>query len=288
MAELGQLKKRLRSVRLSGQLAGAMKTAASAKYAKANRLYSTYRVRSDALEALANGAFAQQEVGNVRNDDCRRCYVILGHNKGLCGSFNADLHTYAEEFLRSAEAGSVYICGKCAIAYFVEKKRNMAGSFILPDVPSIEDCRAFLDTFIGGLIDGSTDSVTILYQSFVNTLTQTPAQKTLRPFASADEADRNGAEEPMLWIPDRVSVMQELQRKLYETVFYRLILESSLGAQAATLAAMRTAYDNADETAERLENEINKKRQGAVTMGVLETSAVMASEWEEDEDGGRK
>ena len=54
---------------------------------------------------------------------------------------------------------------------------------------------------------------------------------------------------------------------------YKLALENALGAQAATLMTMRSAFDTATEYCEKLEGEINRLRQSAVTADVIETSA---------------
>ena len=61
--------------------------------------------------------------------------------------------------------------------------------------------------------------------------------------------------------------------KIFMAVAYELILETALGAQAATLMTMRSAYDTATEYCEALESEINRKRQSAVTEDVIETSS---------------
>lgn len=51
------------------------------------------------------------------------------------------------------------------------------------------------------------------------------------------------------------------------------MLETALGAQAATLTAMRSAYDTALEYSAKLETEMNRKRQSQVTADVIEISS---------------
>lgn len=323
MAELGQLKKRLRGVELSGQLAGAVKTAASAKLSIINRLYSSYRTYVGELEKIVNSLLAHDK-GSPTEDEkvafshssspsgssdpseptvsspfehengdsdgqVKPCYVIIGHNKGLCGSFNTELHSYADEYISKHRDGKLYVCGKCAIAYF-EGKTTVDGAFLLSDVPKAEQCKPLLEQLTNALMIERT-SVTLIYQQFINTLTQTPTVQILNPPAKQNynvKGRKNTEVNDILYIPDRMTVETDIQRKFYETMLYKIILESALSAQSATLTAMRTAYDNAVETAETLENEINKTRQRAVTTGVLETAFGMASEWEEEENGIRK
>ncbi len=334
MAELGQLKKRLRGVELSGQLAGAVKTAASAKLSILNRLYSAYRTYTEELESIVNSLLAHDE-GSTAADEKEKAgsmhssspsgstmpggspfdsshhgehtlspverknvdsdvrlkpyYIIIGHNKGLCGSFNSELHSYADEYMAKHGNGKLYVCGKCAIAYF-EGKATVDGTFVLSDIPKAEQCKPLFEQLINALMSERA-TVTLIYQQFINTLTQTPAVKILNPPAKLNytiKGRKNTEVHDILCVPDRMTVETCIQRKFYETILHKLVLESALSAQSATLTAMRTAYDNAVETAETLENEINKTRQRAVTTGVLETAFGMASEWEEEENGIRK
>lgn len=338
MAELGQLKKRLRGVELSGQLAGAVKTAASAKLSILNRLYSSYRTYAEELESIVNSLFTYDEGSPAADEKAvfmhsgspsgsstsgsspsgsftfgsfdhgkptgfspferedgdsdgrlKPCYIIIGHNKGLCGSFNSELHSYADEYIAKHGNGKLYVCGKCAIAYF-EGKATVDGTFVLSDIPKAEQCKPLFEQLINAIMfEGA--SVTLIYQQFINTLTQTPAAKILNPPAKRNyniKGRKNTEVHDILCVPDRMTVTTDIQRKFYETILYKIVLESALSAQSATLTAMRTAYDNAVETAETLENEINKTRQRAVTTGVLETAFGMASEWEEEENGIRK
>ncbi len=334
MAELGQLKKRLRGVELSGQLAGAVKTAASAKLSILNRLYSAYRTYTEELESIVNSLFTYDEDSPAadekekadsmhssstfgsstsgsspfgsshhgehtlspveRKDEdsdgqFKPCYIIIGHNKGLCGSFNSELHSYADEYIAKHGNGKLYVCGKCAIAYF-EGKATADKTFVFSDIPKAEQCKPLFDQIIHALMFEGASAI-LIYQQFINTLTQTPAVKILNPPAKRNfntRGRKNTEVHDILCVPDRMTVETEIQRKFYETILYKIVLESALSAQSATLTAMRTAYDNAVETAETLENEINKTRQRAVTTGVLETAFGMASEWEEEENGIRK
>ncbi len=266
MAGQEQLKKRLRSVMLSGQLAGAMKTAASAKYAKLSRLFSMYEAYTDELVHFSEHQRPQKE--QLEAD----CYVILGHNRGLCGGYNTELHHFARDLLENKTA-PIMVTGKKAAAHF-----PTAQAFIFPDIPTREDCAPFFQTLLPYYMNGR---IVLIYQSFVNTLTQKPVAMELAPPALCfDEEKKNN----LLLIPDLQSVEEALHLNMYESVMYRSVLEAALSAQAATLMAMRTAYDNARETADELQNEINKKRQGTVTAGVLETSSAMAAEWEEQHE----
>lgn len=283
MAGLEQLKKRLRSVELSGQFAGAMKTVASAKYARINKRYVRYRRYAEKLEAMLGQCGGELSPRLPESPKNRTCYLVLGYNRGFCGGYNAELHAFADRILSTDGEAVLLVCGKAAIAHFEERKQELAGRFLLPDVPDAADCRALFDTVLSLYLEGRVNAVRVIWQKYVNTLKQTPEVLQILPFTQREGA----ASTELLWLPDRRTVLSGLWRCAAEGLLYGTVLEAAVGAQAATLAAMRTASDNAAETAEKLELEINKKRQSAVTSGVIETASGALFD-EEEEHGERR
>lgn len=269
MADLSQLKKHLRSVRMTGQLAGAMKTVSAAKY---SRLGKVRQAHADYAEACAGlkvrfGA-ALGAAYPVKNPDAPPCYLLLGSNRGLCGGYNNELYSYAEELLRSC--GREYrllLTGKTAAEYFSERGVKADKKYILPDNIRHEDCAGLLRDITELYMNGEISSVTVIFQRFVNMLTHYPDRLELLPFS----AEGGGAED-VLYMPDKAAVLRSAAALCLDEQLYSCILETGVGVQAATMMAMRSAYDNAEESAAELEAAISRKRQSEVTASVIETS----------------
>ena len=83
-----------------------------------------------------------------------------------------------------------------------------------------------------------------------------------------------------MFVPDKKTVISNTAEKILISIIYKKILEAALGAQAATLTTMRSAYDTACEYASQLETEINRKRQSQVTADVIEVSSDYSMEGE--------
>jgi F-type H+-transporting ATPase subunit gamma len=79
-------------------------------------------------------------------------------------------------------------------------------------------------------------------------------------------------EEP-LFIPDKQTFLINIAEKILISILYKRLLETALGAQAATLTTMRNAYDTACEYSAQLETQINRIRQSQVTADVIEISS---------------
>ena len=102
-------------------------------------------------------------------------------------------------------------------------------------------------------------------------LTQVPVSKRLLPL---EGVSAGGGE--MLFVPDRAAVSEGLTEQCTAAAPYETVLEAASGAQAATLMAMRAAYDNASESELALTKSINSRRQTEVTASVIETASGFA------------
>ena len=176
--------------------------------------------------------------------------------------------------------------GKVAETFFQSKGLPIHRAFRVPDVPGYADVQALCTELLEAYRSGEISSVRLVYQHFQNVLTQLPRVETLLPFAAGEdvgtksaEASHHGAAEgspaadTVLCLPDRRTVVRAAGLTCFQSGVYAAVLEAAAGAQAATMMAMRSAYDNAEETSARLELELNRRRQSEVTAGVIETSS---------------
>jgi F-type H+-transporting ATPase subunit gamma len=97
---------------------------------------------------------------------------------------------------------------------------------------------------------------------------QVPVCKDLFAYEKGDTEVENP-----IFVPDRETFIKNTAEKIFMSVLYKRVLETALGSQAATLTAMRSAYDTACEYSAKLEIEMNRKRQSQVTADVIEISS---------------
>ena len=268
MASLQELRKRLRSIQSTGQLAGAMRTAATAKYAKVGRLrdeFTPYARACGNMLRLLGSAGVERETEKIAPRDC---LVILGGNRGLCGGYNAELLRFLEDELEKREEPVLLVGGRKAAQYLRERGTPFE-EFPLSDVPAYDEIRPLAERFRALYVSGEVERVLVVYQSFRNMLTQIPAAAQLLP---ESEAAGEEADTP-LFLPDRETIGAQLAVSCVDARLFDLALENSAGAQAATIMAMRSASDNAEESAAELEITINRRRQAEVTSSVIETAS---------------
>lgn len=263
MATLRELKKRLKSTETTGQLAGAMRTVATAKYSKVSAVLNAYSPYAEALSKLGAGAaIPRGEKAGLT------VYVLLSGNRGLCGGYHHELFAFFSDVLKDADAYGVVPCGRMAAEYCREKGLKVLRETIPADVPTFDEAKALADYLIGLYASGEAETVEFVHQRFFNMLRQVPEKTRFLP-----ACHEKGEEEELLFFPDRETTESELAPLAFAAECYSFLLSSASGAQAATVMAMRSAYDNAEASSRKLNVEINRLRQAAVTMSVLETAS---------------
>lgn len=270
MPTIQNLKKKLQVIHSTKKITQAMKTASTVKYSKLAALYADFSKYEEQCSTMyktyredINSIFSSQ------NTDAPELYVLLSSNKGMCGNFNTDvLGFFEKKFREQQNQPIVFCCGKKGVEYLDKKRIPYNESFVFDDIPSVSVATEFFEKIIKLIENGVVSDVKIIYPKYVNTMKQYPVCEDLLTF----DDDTQKGEDP-LFVPDKQTVIHSTAEKILVSILYRKILETALGAQAATLTTMRSAYDTACEYSDQLEIQINRKRQSQVTADVIEISS---------------
>lgn len=276
MPTLQVLKKKLKGVRTTRKISKAMKTAATVKYSRLSAVYSGYSLYAGQCSALYSH-YAQdfRSVFPPKKSNAPICYIVMASNKGMCGSFNSELFTFAQAILDDeSERFDLILCGEKTVSQFKSKGYEPVKEYAFNDVPQFSEAKNLYEDICSLLEENGYSAVKIIYPSYVNMMKQQPCVRDL--FGS--ENVENSDVDDKLFIPDKSTVINNSAQKIITSTLYGFILETAIGAQAATVMSMRSAYDTATEYEEKLESEINRKRQSQVTADVIETSAEFSQE----------
>lgn len=268
MPTVQSLKKKLQVIRSTTKITKAMKTASTVKYSKLSGIYGEYEKYADEYLRLYN-CYGKELNSAFTFGDSKApcCYIVITSNKGMCGSFNTELMSFfLEEYEK--EKGIVISCGKKGTEYLSKKGIETERDTAFDDIPSFEQVEELFGYICSLLKEGRASRVVTVYPEYTNMLRQTPVCKEL--FSCGQDGENDS--EP-LFIPDRETVISNISKRVFLSVLYKRVLETALGAQAATLTAMRSAYDTACEYSANLETEMNRKRQSQVTADVIEISS---------------
>ena len=270
MPAIQVLKKKLRGIQSTQKISKAMKTISSIKISQLTTVYNNYNEYGKHCEKLYE-EYKSDLLGALppMNETAPVCYIVITSNKGLCGGFNSDLLKFANEEIQNSKNEHILIAiGKQAITYFNNKHIEYENSFIFNDIPDYSEALLLLNYVIELRKSQNISSVKVIYQKYSNMMKQTPCVQEL-----FYDNDIQQGESKTLLMPDKQMVIENVAPVIFQSIFYKLLLEVALGANASTLMTMRSAYDTATEYCEQLESEINRQRQSAVTADVLETAS---------------
>ena len=268
MAAIQALKKQLRGVRSTQKLTKAMRTVSTVKYAKLSKLYGEFSEYGKQCEQLLE-RFGAAFGARVREADPQApaAVLVMTSNKGMCGSFNAEILNFALEEIGKLDRPLLVPCGRKAAAFFKGRHMPVEKEAVLDDVPTFASSSALLDELLAWRKCGKASKIYVIYPKYINMLQQVPTITELFP------ASDGAGDELLLCVPDRDTVVERIAANVFRAMFYGLVIQAAIGAQAATLMTMRAAYDTATEFCGALEGQINRLRQSMVTASVIETRA---------------
>ena len=118
-------------------------------------------------------------------------------------------------------------------------------------------------------IERRIDRLTLVYNHFVNTMTQSPTFDQLLPLPPS-ESLVTAHEWDYLYEPDAETVLEHVLTRYIESLVYQATLENLASEHAARMVAMKSASDNATKAIGTLTLIYNKARQAAITQEISE------------------
>jgi len=300
MANLRDIRRRIKSVKNTAQITKAMQMVAATKMRRAQQAAIALRPYASRLDEMTANIYAgvgPNEVSHPllqrRNKSGKTAVVVLTSEKGLCGPLNTNL---LRDVLKNDGAGKVYVSvGRKGRQVLVRLKKNLLADFELKDSPTFAESKTISRFLIQKFEENQFDAVEIYYNRFVNTLSQVPTRFPLIPIgaetlavaqtlAKAKHAERTepnpdgkGHVNPSYnFEPDAAELLGKLLPYYIHLEVYEKILESRASEHSARMVAMKSATDNAKQLVKDLTLEYNKARQAAITNEILEISSAAA------------
>jgi len=201
-------------------------------------------------------------------------YIVISSDRGLCGGLNSNLFRklileIKEQRKQGIEPVFCTVGGK-ALAFFKRFGGNViAQATRLGDKPHIEDLIGTVKAMLNAYEAGEIDAIHVVFNRFVNTMTQTPTIRQLVPIIS-EEVETQQHHWDYIYEPDARVVLDQLLQRYIESLVYQVVVENGASEQAARMMAMKSASDNAGNLIDELQLVYNKARQAAITQEIAE------------------
>jgi F-type H+-transporting ATPase subunit gamma len=286
MAEVQDIKRRIRSVRNTRKITKAMELVAGARLRRAQARIEAMRPYADRmLELMVGTARASTSVRGLpllqRREIRTAAILALTGDRGLAGAFNAQIlrHVFAVERRLRGEGVDVrwLVSGRKGASTLRFRRYELGQTWIgFSDRPAYSDSQAIAHHITELYSEEEVDQVIVVYNHFESPLVQRVVEQEILPIP--ESVLESGDEAPALvgdfiYEPEPELILERLLPVYVETELYRALLESAASEQGARMTAMRNASKNAAELIDSLTLAMNRARQAEITQEILEVVA---------------
>jgi F-type H+-transporting ATPase subunit gamma len=283
MANVRDIRRRIRSAKNIQQITRAMKFVSAARLRKAQdrviaaRPYA--RQMLSVLNSLATRVPEQSHPLLAQRGDDKIELIVITADKGLCGAYNTNIIRQAVEFLtrHSNRSVELNILGKKARDFFRRRQYRVRHEVInVLHKPSYADAAAIAKGVIGEFEKAEMDQVWLVYNEFKSVVQQRVIVEMLLPIRRLEHPDDASRLEYLYDEPPQ-KIFNSLLPRHVEAQIYRALLEAAASEQGARMTAMDAATKNASEMIENLTLYANKVRQAGITKELIEVVSGAAS-----------
>ncbi|WP_041956704.1 ATP synthase F1 subunit gamma [Sulfurospirillum arsenophilum] len=285
MANLKEIKRKIKSVQNTQKTTRAMKLVSTAKLkraemaAKQSRVYAVkinevlteiaYKINQYKNGAVESRFFDKNETPGTVD------VIFVTADKGLCGGFNIQTIKAVRKLLAEYAEQKVTVrlraVGRKGMAFFnfqgIELLTSYAG---VSSSPSYEKAQEIIKSAIDDFVEGKTDKVILIHNGYKNMISQelkivdiVPVQSPLETLETSSlmelEPDESGEE-----------ILDSLLQKYFEYNMYYALIDSLAAEHSSRMQAMENATNNAKERVGILTLAYNKARQESITTELIE------------------
>ncbi|HLB02439.1 MAG TPA: ATP synthase F1 subunit gamma [Nitrospiria bacterium] len=275
MPSLQNIRRRIGSVKNTQKITKAMKLVSGAKLRRAQDRILAARPYAQKMAELLQGlgASVQRDLHPLwANRGERRIHLlVIAADRGLCGSFNANIVRKALEVIREKERKGLQVdltlVGKKARDYFRKRPYTLRKTWTnIFDKLDFGHAAEIARDIEQAFLEGQFDVCDLIFTEFRSAASQRVVVERLLPIGAMDSA----ASTSYLYEPSEEEIFERLLPKYIEVQLFRSLLESNASELGARMMAMDAATRNAQEMIYKLTRVYNKTRQAAITKELMD------------------
>lgn len=284
MANLKELRGRIKSVSSIAQITGAMEMVASMKLRKVQakaQSFAPYTAEiRDMIQRIAAKVageedvplFTQREVNTVG-------FFLISSDRGLCGSYNSNLLMALKKKVDALQAEGkqvkFWVYGRKGYSWLTRRGYEVERLFAEPalDKADFSAGKLAAQALVEAFTSGAVDEMRLHTTRFVSMAKFVPTEQPflpIRTIAVGDDAEENNYELDFLIEPDASTVFNALMPRYLETVIFDAMLQSLTSEHASRRMAMKGATDAAGRMTKDLKKIYNRARQESITKELLD------------------
>lgn len=287
MAGAKEIRTKIASVKSTQKITKAMEMVAASKMRKTQERMSSSRPYSTAIRNVishvSKGNIEYKHPFLVEREIKKVGFLVISTDRGLCGGLNVNLFkTALNEFKQWKDKRvnvEVALVGSKAISFFHSIGLTIRGQTSgMGDTPSVEQIIGIANTMFDNYSSGEYDAIYVIYNKFINTMSQKPVVQQLIPLPELEEDELVSENSwDYLYEPSSKYLLDKLLNRYLEAQVYQAVVENLASEQAARMVAMKSATDNAGNLINDLQLVYNKARQASITNELNEIVAGAAA-----------
>lgn len=283
MASLKEIRAKVASIKSTQKITRAMQMVAASKMRRAQERMQLGRPYADSMRRvvshLVKASPDYKHPYLVPRAVNRVGYIVVSSDRGLAGGLNINLFKKLMQHVKQQKSQSVEtrfaVIGQKGVSFF----KTFGGTVIAAeahygDNPSFEQLSVPVQVMLDAYNRGEIDEIYMVYNKFVNAMTQNPSVQRLVPIAAESLVDETMANREHSWDyiyePTTKELLDGLMGRYVESIVYQGVVENIASEQSARMVAMKAATDNAGNLINELQLVYNKLRQAAITREISE------------------
>ena len=278
MASGKEIKGKIGSIKNTQKITSAMEMVAASKMKKAQERMASGRPYAQnmlkVIGHIANGNLEYRHPYLEEREVKRVGYIVISTDRGLCGGLNTNEFKLVTQDVKKWREQGVEVdfaaLGSKACSFFNRfGGKLLAAESGLGDKPSVSDVVGVVRVMLKAYDEGQIDRVFLVFNDFVNTMTQKPVINQLLPLPKSEDEEYQHRWD-YIYEPNPKEILEALMVRYIESQVYQGVVENAASEQAARMVAMKAATDNAGNLIDELQLVYNKARQAAITQEISE------------------
>ncbi len=285
MANLKEIKRKIKSVENTKKTTRAMKLVSTAKLRRAEMAAKKSRVYAQKInEVLSEIAYKinQYKVGGIdsRYFDIRENIekvdiVFVTADKGLCGGFNIQTIKQVQALMKEYKDKKVKVrlraIGRKGIEFFKFQGIDLLTSDIgVSSSPTYEKAGEIIRKAIDDFENGVTNKIILIHNGYKNMISQELKVVDIVPIEEPAKDESYSKSMMELEPEDDETILNSLMKKYFEYNMYYALIDSLAAEHSARMQAMENATNNASDRVHQLTLAYNKARQESITTELIE------------------
>ncbi|MEI7473233.1 MAG: ATP synthase F1 subunit gamma [bacterium] len=292
MANLREIKRRIKSVQNTQKITQAMRMVAAAKVKKAENAVKASKPYSEELiKAFTRVMETNPVIGNkemktrlaidnypalLSQRDIKTVgLLVITSDKGLAGAYNANIVRRAvsriKELKQSGLQVKLFVVGQKGLNALKNTDNEIINNYVkLPAIPTVSNGSVIVEDIAEAYVKAEIDKIEVITTKFKSLMSFEVQNFQLLPVEVSQEKKENIIQEEMLFEPSPEDVLSKIVPLYLSNRVYQSLLESAASELAARMTAMAAATKNASEMIHKLSLIYNKARQSSITQELLE------------------